>query len=51
MAKPPRNPFKPHGRNFPGARLPPKPQPKKDADGVGESQNVSRADVTRNGEA
>lgn len=21
--KPPRNPFKPHGRNFPGARLPP----------------------------
>jgi hypothetical protein len=34
MAKPPRNPFKPHGRNFPGAQLPPKPQPKKDASGV-----------------
>jgi hypothetical protein len=34
MAKPPRNPFKPHGRNFPGAQLPPKPQPKKDVSGV-----------------
>jgi hypothetical protein len=47
MAKAPRNPFKPHGRNFPGAQLPPKPQPKKDVSGV---PSVSpTADPQRNG--